>query len=70
MGKNVVCLIFLISLIHSQNPIDPQYNYGLFMTQFGRKYEGEERDRHQRIFEQNYADMLRRVSLGEDLSVN
>jgi hypothetical protein len=52
-----VIVLSLISFTFGAQ-IDPQYNYESFMIQFGRTYTGEEKSQHEKIFNENYAQLL------------
>lgn len=40
------------------------------MMQFGRNYTGDEKSEHERIFNQNYAQLLELIKSGKDVEVN
>lgn len=64
MAKLGMLCIFLLAVVGADKIIDPLYNYDIFMTQFGRDYKGENKTKHEQIFNRNYAELLRRIGVG------
>ena len=62
------CLLILIAV--NCDKIDPNYSYDDFMKHFNRTYQGQEKDLHQAIFNQNYADLVSKIESGQDLKIN
>lgn len=54
--KKIIFILLLAALatLISCDDIDPEYNYDKFMAQFGRTYTGDEKLKHERIFNANY----------------
>ena len=50
MKSNILFALIFCIVVASASDIDPNYNYDTFMKQFGRTYTGDEKDRHEKIF--------------------
>jgi hypothetical protein len=71
MKKFIFILLITCILNAAQcDEFDPDYNYDKFMIHFGRTYTGEEKLKHERFFNMNYLDLMKRKLNGEDVIVN
>lgn len=70
--KKIILITLVIFILNSAqcDELDPSYNYDQFMAHFKRDYTGEERLKHERIFNANYLDLIKRKMNGEDVVVN
>ena len=50
--------------------LDPNYSYDDFMKQFNRNYQGWEKALHEKIFKEQYAELLKLKAQGHDVVVN
>ena len=63
-------IIIFLAICAVADEVDPSYNYDDFMRQFDRTYKGEEKNIHEKIFNEKYAQLLKLKAEGHQLAVN
>jgi hypothetical protein len=66
-----ILLIAILVFMILADELDPSYSFEDFRSQFHKNYDNEkQRQIHEKIFEKNYAELLKLKGEGHDVIVN